>query len=695
MLAVLCAALQGCGGSSNSNPEPAPPVDATPRANPDSAVAENGQALTLTVLANDSSPVGAALRVTAFSNPAHGVVTLSNDTLTYVPESGYYGQDEFTYTLSDSANRTATGRVLLESRISLLLRGSIDGQLVGAQLRLTPNSAAESFSSSGGLYSVNLSTSNADSVVRLEALGRGSDTFVHYAVLLGTARQLLALAQTPDPQSPPVLQEADHPRLHLGTVGTAEYGMLRELASAEDLLDASKLSRLQAFVDGEALLERAVLIERAIRAPSEQTVANTLLLAADPLALSRLRSPTGSTGSGGVANESQIALAKAALRNNSIYYSSAQRLGDSVSWISNDPQNRKSRMYLVNRWSGARLDNHERLRSLVPGVDPDPLPLSAAVQVTRTAQQVVFSASGAGNLGERIQCNGTPDDCTVLTQTKQLSLLPFFDHYVRVRTDALFDGETTPRLLSDQLATLAPGYARDVPSEVLLSLCVRCSETVNAGWVTDRVQFGSDGGYVQNRTAYFAFPPASGSWIARPARGPALMDSVSGDQHTVDWVAESAGRGLAIITAHNSAGETRVVLSEWTELPATPPSLPVSINRCDPVVDGCLLGRSLSSSAVPGERLLLLPDGRYARSFDPALQEQPVIAGTWSLTPQTLTLTSMSLRDLFTQGRFLPLLQLPDNRWMLLETRQFTRMGEFASFVEFGRYSVPRWFRCQ
>lgn len=687
LIAVSCIHLHGCSGSSNSNPSPNPvtPVNPTPMANADTGNADNGSAVALAVLGNDVSPVASTLRISGFTQPAHGMVTQSDGVLNYVPEAGFYGQDQFTYTLSDSANRTATGQVVIQSRIKFALRGLVEGNVTGARVQLNANGAPASFTSVGGLYSLDLITTNADAVVRLEAQGSGADAFMHFAVLLGRPRELLALAKAQNPQAPAL---DNYPRLRLGVVGTAEYGMLRELASAEELLDAGKLQRLQAFVDGEALLERAVLIERALANPAMRTVASSLILASDPVALSGMRSPTGSQGSGGVANEGEIALAKASLRSNSAYYSSTQSLQNGASWISNDPQNRNSRMFLVNRWLGDRLDNHERLRMDVGSTVVRRQPLSSSVNVVRSEHQILLAAPDQGGLGFQLQCDGA-NTCEQLSRTTTLTLRPFFDRYLRVSANALFANENTPRLLSDQLATLAPGYARNQPAQVMLSLCGNCTDSGD-NWVTDRVQFDSDGRFSQVLIGQpTTLQALSGRWEPRAGTGPMLLDSVSGDQHLVDWIAESAGRSLAIITRRSASSGTRVVLSEWAELPATNPSLPSSISRCDPVVDGYLLGRSLSSTAVPGERLQLLPNGQYMRSFNPVFTAQSM--GVWMLQPDALSLAELA----FTSVRFLPRLQLPDNQWLLLETRRFTRTGlSNAEPVEFSRLSVPRLFRC-
>jgi VCBS repeat-containing protein len=64
------------------------------------------------VLSNDSDPEGTPLSVTAFTQPANGTVTVGTDgSFTYMPTSGFSGDDTFDYTASDgdaTADATVT-----------------------------------------------------------------------------------------------------------------------------------------------------------------------------------------------------------------------------------------------------------------------------------------------------------------------------------------------------------------------------------------------------------------------------------------------------------------------------------------------------------------------------------------------------------------------------------------------------------
>ena len=87
-------------------------VNALPIANNDSATTAVNTPVTVSVLANDSSPEGYALSVTSATNGSHGTSVVNNGTtITYTPTSGYTGSDSFTYTISDGHGGTATATV--------------------------------------------------------------------------------------------------------------------------------------------------------------------------------------------------------------------------------------------------------------------------------------------------------------------------------------------------------------------------------------------------------------------------------------------------------------------------------------------------------------------------------------------------------------------------------------------------------
>ncbi|MCP4304949.1 MAG: hypothetical protein GY788_08775, partial [bacterium] len=64
------------------------------------------------LLANDSDPDGDALSFVSITPPGNGALTNSGGSLTYTPNSGFLGNDAFTYTVSDGVN-TASANVIV------------------------------------------------------------------------------------------------------------------------------------------------------------------------------------------------------------------------------------------------------------------------------------------------------------------------------------------------------------------------------------------------------------------------------------------------------------------------------------------------------------------------------------------------------------------------------------------------------
>jgi len=89
-------------------------VNKAPVAAPDPAQTEVGVAITVAVLTNDHDDDGDALAVILVGAAANGSVTLnSGGTVTYTPNAGFTGQDQFLYTISDGKGGTSSAEVLV------------------------------------------------------------------------------------------------------------------------------------------------------------------------------------------------------------------------------------------------------------------------------------------------------------------------------------------------------------------------------------------------------------------------------------------------------------------------------------------------------------------------------------------------------------------------------------------------------
>ncbi len=107
-------------------------VDAPPNAVADTAQTPENQAVTISVLANDTDPHGTInpASVVVSTAAAHGTTTVNPTTgaITYTPATGYYGTDTFQYTVAD-ALRVASAPATVTVAVSPTASGSgyVDG----------------------------------------------------------------------------------------------------------------------------------------------------------------------------------------------------------------------------------------------------------------------------------------------------------------------------------------------------------------------------------------------------------------------------------------------------------------------------------------------------------------------------------------------------------------------------------------
>jgi hypothetical protein len=97
---------------------PPPPANNAPVAMDDTADTDEDESVVINVLANDTDADGDTLTVTMATEPSDGEAVVADDgmTITYTPDTGYSGEDQFMYTVSDGeAADTATVYITVEA----------------------------------------------------------------------------------------------------------------------------------------------------------------------------------------------------------------------------------------------------------------------------------------------------------------------------------------------------------------------------------------------------------------------------------------------------------------------------------------------------------------------------------------------------------------------------------------------------
>ena len=92
-------------------PPPPPPVNLAPDAKNDAATTDEDKAVTIDVLANDGDPDGDALALTIASGAANGSVEIRDGRIVYTPDDGFFGDDDFTYRITDEGGLSDTASV--------------------------------------------------------------------------------------------------------------------------------------------------------------------------------------------------------------------------------------------------------------------------------------------------------------------------------------------------------------------------------------------------------------------------------------------------------------------------------------------------------------------------------------------------------------------------------------------------------
>lgn len=637
-LALLACAglLAACSGSSNS---PAPSVPA-PVAKADSAESDNGGSVLIDVLANDEGG-GSALSISAVGTPGHGSARISGSRVEYTPNAGFYGVDRFSYRISNAGGQTADGEVRVSSAVALLA----DGKVIGVRdeaLRLAGLSGVlpfeQSLAAGAASFSVRLRSETPDRAVLLEARGadaEGLPLTQRFVSLLPPLGELLPRARCAGTAC--AIDPAIEPRLLLGSLPTAEYGLLRELASAEDLVEPGVRAQLKGYLPAASLLRHAALIERAIlgqqRADIEYAATDTLALALSRDELAKVALPMGGQGSGSIANESMLSAADRRLAFDSAWTAEAagsQALRDAgrLVWLEAPRRNRR---FALSQWAEGRLLGHAD--SELQGGSDDRQEQAVfrrtdiAVEASVDAAALILRPlDGGQSIAERTTC--FDDACSVFTASS-LRIQPFMGDYAMLIEQGPVQGAPGEASLREAPVTLLQPlqWANEgVPERVYTALSTTplATDSRRSRYFNEVLRL-AQGGLFEFNDRSRAPPSArsrSGQW--RVAQGGQVLelDDFHGGRERLWLAAQGADRGIGVLQSMDADGSRRVAAVEWLPLSDEAPELGDGPQRCEPLADGWQPAGKAPAMAPPSERFLLAADGSALR-FSGTAPEPP------------------------------------------------------------------------
>ena len=149
-----------------------------PLANEDEGLTQSGQAIAINAFANDEDVDGDSFSLLQSSEPSHGTISWDNNgVVTYTPESGFVGSDEFSYQITDS-----TGSVSQAATVRIIVTAASSSNSVtftqSSDLLVDPTSY-----SGVAMAVVDMNQDGRDDIVRLRA---ARNLFIDYQNTNGT-----------------------------------------------------------------------------------------------------------------------------------------------------------------------------------------------------------------------------------------------------------------------------------------------------------------------------------------------------------------------------------------------------------------------------------------------------------------------------------------------------------------------------
>ena len=642
--ALVGLLLAGCSGSSNSPSAPPP----APVAKADSAESDNGASVLIDVLANDETG-GGTLSIAEVGAPTNGSARIVGARIEYTPAAGFFGADRFTYRVTSSAGGSASAEVTVSSAVAVQASGRVvllRDEPVTVRVVGGAASAEQAVQGGAAEFSLRLRSEQPERAVLLEAVGPEAPGLAlrqRYASLLPPLNELRGRATCAGTQC--AVDLSAEPRLALGSLPTAEYGLLRELASADALLEPGIRSALLGYVPAPSLLRHAALVERGVRGnqrPEQSYTADdslSLVLSRSELAL--VAAPLGGQGSGGVANESQLSEAQRALAFDSPWsdtatQAEARRQRGALTWLEAGALNRR---FAVSRWSEGVLRSHGRTESQA-GTDEDSFvfrrlerPVNASVE---DGLLVLRPSEPGAYLAQRTECFG--EGCSVRTVTVMAFAGFLGDYAMHIERGPLQGfGEEVP-LREVEVALVAPvGFGASPLQGSFYTALATTPVNGDADlsrYFAEVLRLSESGLFEMDDRARVPVAARSrqGQWRLADDGLTLELDGASGLRERLQLVARGAGRAIGVLETTEADGSRRLAAVEWLPVSAPAPALSAAPRLCVPAADGWEPAARAPALGPTGERFRLDADGSALRFAGSQPPEQPSVFDRFSWT---------------------------------------------------------------
>ena len=194
---ISIAILSGCGGSDSDSPEIVTPVNTAPVAQSDTATVENGVAITIDVLSNDTDAESDTLTITSVSGAQFGNAEIVNGAISYTPTDLAIGSEALTYEISDG-KATASGAIDITLIQSVALSGIVtDSPIKNADVTITVgDDIFTTTTDENGRFEITVSSDISDAQVTLVGQGVGAQSHVTLTNNAGTFLDLLNVAMS-------------------------------------------------------------------------------------------------------------------------------------------------------------------------------------------------------------------------------------------------------------------------------------------------------------------------------------------------------------------------------------------------------------------------------------------------------------------------------------------------------------------